>query len=54
MPIGLLFDYFLSQHVVDEIYAGDPSAVQQRLAVAGSRGDALTISVEAEKLTESV
>lgn len=47
------FDCFISQIVVDEISAGDSSEAQKRLAVAGTL-DALTITIEAEKLTESI
>ncbi len=47
------FDCFISQVVVDEISAGDPNEVQKRLAVAGTL-DALSITTEAEKLTESI
>lgn len=48
-----VFDCFISQVVIDEISAGDPSEVQKRLAVAGTL-NALTVTVEAEKLTESI
>ena len=47
------FDCFISQVVIDEISAGDPAEVRKRLAVAGTL-DALKITVEAEKLTESI
>jgi hypothetical protein len=47
------FDCFISQIVVDEISAGDPNEVQKRLAIAGTL-DALSVTTEAEKLTESI
>ncbi len=47
------FECFISQVVVDEISAGDPSEVQKRLAIAGTL-DALSVTTEAEKLTESI
>ncbi len=48
-----VFTCYISQVVVDEISAGDPSEVQKRLAVARTL-DALLITIEAERLNESI
>lgn len=47
------FDCYISQVVIDEISAGDPSEVRKRLAVADSL-DSLVVTEEAEQLTESI
>ena len=49
----IAFDCFISQVVIDEISAGDPTEIRKRLAVAGTL-DSLTVTVDAEKLTESI
>lgn len=47
------FERYISQVVIDEISAGDPSEVKKRLAVASSL-NSLAVTVDAEKLTESI
>ncbi len=47
------FDCYISQVVIDEISAGDPSEVRKRLAVADSL-DSLAATESAEQLTESI
>ncbi len=47
------FDCYISQVVIDEISAGDPSEVRKRLAVADSL-DSLAVTEDAEHLTESI
>lgn len=44
------FDCFISQVVIDEISAGDPSEVKKRLAVADSL-DSLAVTEDAGELT---
>lgn len=45
------FECFISQVVIDEISAGDPSEVRKRLFVAGSL-NSLAVTVDAEQLTQ--
>lgn len=47
------FDCYISQVVIDEISAGDPSEVRKRLAVADSL-DSLAVTEDAERLTVSI
>ena len=47
------FECFISQVVIDEISAGDPSEVRKRLFVADSL-NSLAVTVDAEQLTESI
>jgi hypothetical protein len=47
------FDCFISQVVIDEISAGDPTEVRKRLAVAGTL-NSLAVTVDSEKITESI
>jgi len=49
----IAFNCFISQVVIDEISAGDPSEVRKRLAVAESI-DSLAVTIDAEQLTESI
>ena len=48
-----VFDCFISQIVIDEISAGDPTEVRKRLAVAGTL-NSLAVTVDSEKITESI
>ena len=47
------FACYISQVVIDEISAGDPSEVKKRLAVADSP-DSLAVTDDAKQLTESI
>ena len=47
------FECFISQVVIDEISAGDPSEVRKRLFVADSL-NSLAVTVDAEQLTEAI
>ncbi len=47
------FDCFISQVVIDEISAGDPTEARKRLAVAGPI-NSLAVTVDAERITESI
>jgi len=47
------FDCYISQVVIDEVAAGDPSEVRKRLAVADSL-DLLAVTEDAEQLTKSI
>jgi predicted nucleic acid-binding protein len=47
------FDCFISQVVIDEISAGDPTEVSKRLAVAGTL-NSLAVTFDSERITESI